>query len=114
MAAAAAAGAAGGAAHVVDVPAAPVLPSDVLQEVRADGHSRALCLLVASPSRDSTGQAVPGNIRRARFFVNFLQTFVEHLGRRLKARSVTTEGPRTFFEGFQARHAREMHCAALR
>ncbi|CAG9460982.1 unnamed protein product [Pedinophyceae sp. YPF-701] len=72
-----------------DLLGAPVLPEDVLKEV-------------------------PGNVRKAKQFVGFLDRLVRHLKRRLDVNSVEVEAPGAFVSDLQSKLGRDMNAQALR
>ncbi|SPR01196.1 DNA 5'-3' helicase [Plasmodiophora brassicae] len=67
----------GGAGESGPILASPVLPADVLRE------------------------AVPGNIRKAKHFIMFLNTVVQYFKSRLKGRAVVQETPTQFIASFE-------------
>ena len=52
---------------------------------------------------DIVRESVPGNIRRAEHFLNFLKRLVEYLRERLKSEVVESESPKAFVQALQKR-----------
>ncbi|KAK9823916.1 hypothetical protein WJX72_006337 [[Myrmecia] bisecta] len=72
-----------------------------LQGAIPEGSSSALPAgddWLANPAlpQDILREAVPGNIRRAEHFIQFLRRFVDHLRQRLNTEAVETENPTAF------------------
>ena len=61
---------------------------------------------------DILNAAIPGSIRRAEHFVNFMRIVLEHLQTRLATRNVESESPTTFL--FKMRSSLELDAKALR
>ena len=75
----------------------------MVQGLREANIARETDMVLSNPilPNEVLNEAIPGNIRLAEHFLNFLKRFLEYLKTRMRATTITQESPATFLKDIQ-------------